>query len=164
MRVVSNTSPILNLALVGRLDLLHELFGPVLVPAAVAQELSALELRLPVLAGVLRPAWIRVESTVGAASVVALESELHAGEAEAIALAMETSADLLLLDERMGRRVAAGLGLAVGGLLGVLLTAKRRGLLPAVRPVLDEVIAQAGFWVDATLYARVLREAGEAGP
>ena len=90
-----------------------------------------------------------------------LLSELDIGEAEAIALAVEVKADLLLLDERLGHKIASRLGLSVIGLLGVLLNAKRRGFLAGVRPVLDAVIAVAGFWDSGRLYSRVLDEAGE---
>jgi hypothetical protein len=87
--------------------------------------------------------------------------ELDPGEAEAIVLAAEMRADLLLLDERRGRTVAARLGVKHIGLLGVLVDAKRKGFLLAVKPVLDEIMARAGFWVSNRLYVRVLHEVGE---
>jgi hypothetical protein len=86
---------------------------------------------------------------------------LDPGEAEAIALAAEIGPDILLLDERRARKVAARMGLKVIGLLGVVLEAKRKGFIRRVQPLLDEVVAKAGFWVSARLYARVLEEAGE---
>jgi predicted nucleic acid-binding protein len=68
---------------------------------------------------------------------------------------------LLLLDERAARRHASSLGLNSTGLLGIPLVAKRRGLLAAVKPVLDDLLSIAGFWVAAPLYDQVLRAAGE---
>ena len=91
----------------------------------------------------------------------ALRLELDAGEAEAIALAVESNANLILLDERLGRRAAHRLGLTVVGTLGVLIAAKDRGLLAAVRPVLDALRADAGFWITDELYNAVLKAANE---
>jgi hypothetical protein len=79
--------------------------------------------------------------------VTALLSELDHGEAETIALAAEVHADLVLLDERMARRVAVRFGLKFVGLLGVLMEAKAKGLIPAVRPVVDLLRSQAGHSV-----------------
>jgi predicted nucleic acid-binding protein len=95
------------------------------------------------------------------ALVVALQMELDEGEAEAIVLTKELAADLVLLDERRGRVVASRLGLRFVGLLGVLIEAKQKGSIPAVKAVLDDLVAKAGFWVSQQLYARVLQAAGE---
>jgi predicted nucleic acid-binding protein len=83
------------------------------------------------------------------------------GEAEAIALAIEYGADLFLVDERRGRRMASAAGLKVMGLLGVLAGAKRAGLLAKVKPVLDELIQVARFWIEPKLYQAVLEELDE---
>ncbi len=93
--------------------------------------------------------------------VTALRLELDAGEAEAIALAVERNADLIVLDERIGRRAAQRLGLTVVGTLGVLIAAKDRGLLAAVRPVLDALRVEAGFWITDELYNVVTKTANE---
>ncbi len=90
-----------------------------------------------------------------------LRLELGEGEAEAIALALESQADLVLLDERRGRQRAVRLGLRVTGVLGVLVEAKCQHLLAAVRPVLDALRHDAGFWISDDLYRRVLDLAGE---
>lgn len=83
------------------------------------------------------------------------------GEAEAIILAVEKKADLLLLDERRGRTVAYQLGIKFIGLLGILIEAKHQQIISAVKPLLDELIAKAGFWVSTHLYNCVLKAAGE---
>lgn len=89
---------------------------------------------------------------------------IDAGESEAIALAVEVGADTLLIDESKGRLEAAGLGLNTVGLLGVLLKAKAVGALPLVKPVMDELITKADFYVAAPLRQRVLSLAGEEQP
>ena len=105
--------------------------------------------------------WLETRELAGRAVAGSLLSELDAGEAEAIALPLETKAGMLLLDERRARRMAFHLGLSVSGLLGVLTEAKHKRFVEGVRPILDDLIAKAGFWVSKSLYGRVLREAGE---
>ena len=83
------------------------------------------------------------------------------GEAEAIVLALECRADLLLVDERQARRTAKTAGLAVTGLLGVVARAKQAGLIERAKPIVDDLIQIARFWIGAELYREVLRELGE---
>lgn len=162
MIVVSNTSPITNLHAIGELRLLKQLYGQIYIPPAVQSELQI---------GVLRGDhpdleaewdWIVVQSATQGALLETLLTQLHSGEAEAIALARELSADLLLIDERVGRRIAVQYGLRVAGVLGVLLDAKAVGYIAAVSPYLERLKSQAGFWVSASLYEETLRLAGEA--
>ena len=96
------------------------------------------------------------------ARVHELSAEIDLGEAEAIVLALERRADLLLVDERRGRRIAAKLGLRATGLLGTLAEAKRRGLVARVKPLLDDLRLRAGFWIGEDLYAEVLTALDEA--
>lgn len=86
---------------------------------------------------------------------------LQLGEVESIVLAHEIAADRLLLDETQGRLSAASLGVPVIGLLGVLIEAKQQGLVAAVKPLLDDLISVAGFWIGKQLYAQVLKIANE---
>lgn len=161
MIVVSNTSPIVNLAVVGHLSLLEQLYDRIFIPVAVSQELSAIGLEQLGGLGIQALSWIETRTVSNRSLVDSLLLELDAGEAETIVLAMEMKADLLLLDERRGRKAASRLGARFIGLLGVLVEAKHKGLIVAVKPVLNDVIVKAGFWVDNHLYTRILREVGE---
>ena len=161
MIVVSDTSPFINLAALDRLTLLRDLYDRILVPQAVSDEIIA--------SAVLRPGateagdlgWASTRQVSHHVLAASLRLELDEGEAEAIALAIELKADLLLLDERKGRMIASRLGLRVTGLLGVLIEAKQRGLIAEVKPLMDSLIVKAGFWIGQVLYDRVLKVAGE---
>lgn len=161
MIVVSDTSPILNLHRIDRLELLGALYGHVLIPPAVLAELSA-ETDIDAPLDVARFPWLTTETPMDRTRVQELRRSLDEGEAEAIVLAVEYQASLLLVDERRGRQVAVAAGLRVTGLIGVLADAKRAGLIDLVRPVLDALIERARFWVGPELYRAVLVELGEA--
>jgi predicted nucleic acid-binding protein len=161
MKVVSNTSPLSNLCAIGHLNLLRELYEAILIPHAVAQELSVCS--NPDIAQIVQreDAWIQVYQVRNKQFVHALLSALDLGEAEAIALCLDTRADLLLMDEKVGRDVATKIGLPFTGVLGVLLEAKSCKLIPAVKPCLDDLIVKAGFRLRHTLYEYVLESADE---
>lgn len=154
MIVVADTSAISNLMTVGCDHILGVLFHEVMIPPAVERELLDWHSILPV--------FVTVISASDAAAVARLAEDLDAGEAEAIVLADELHADLLLIDERKGREAAGRLGLRSTGLLGVLLEAKKTGILPLLKPVLDDLIVRAGFRLSAAVRAEFLRLAGEA--
>jgi len=159
--VVSDTSPVLNLARIGRLDLLPSLYHQVLIPSAVYEELIRSKSDLPPAVEIVSQPWLIVATANDQERVQELRGYLDPGEAEAIVLAIELRADLLLVDERRGRRVASAAGLAITGLLGVIATAKRDGLIDLAKPLLDELIQSARFWIGPDLYAGVLSELGE---
>lgn len=158
MIVVSDTSPISNLHQIGRLGLLRELFGDVVLPGAVAEEISALDRNRSILAD---NDWITVVELQDRESLTGLAETLDKGEAEAIALALEISADAVLIDEAIGRKEALRRGLNVTGIIGVLLRAKQKGLIPAVEPVIGELVTEAGFWLDPVFVEEILRISGE---
>lgn len=163
MTVVSDASPLISLAAVQHLELLQQLYAEVLIPETVHHEIAATDPSAPGAGGIAAAEWIRVQPVRNRELVEALSHEVDRGEAAAIALAAETDADLLLIDERRGRKAAMRLGQRVIGVLGVLIEAKRRAHLLAVRPVLEALTAEAGFRVSNALYTRVLEAAGEAG-
>ena len=164
MIVISDTSPITNLAAIGQLDLLHQLYTTIIIPVAVYQEMVAVDRLVPGAVEVQTLSWIQTQAVANAQRVIDVqtsEDNIDLGEAEAIILAMELKANLLLMDERRGRSLAANYGLSVTGLLGVLLQAKRNGCISAVKPVMDQLIEEADFRVSRQLYATVLQTASE---
>lgn len=161
MIVVSNTSPVINLSAIGQLELLEKLFQQIIIPPAVYQEIAVDGTGQPGAIEVCTLPWVKCNKVNNSTLVKALQGELDRGEAEAIALAIENKADLLLLDERIGREVALRFGLQFIGVLGILILAKEKGYLPLIKPVVDELIVKAGFWINYALYDYVLNTAGE---
>ncbi len=161
MRVVSDSSPLIALARIGHLDLLHELYGEVTVPQGVVQEVASNGAGQPGAKEVSTAQWIVTVEVESRQFVRSLRRDLGKGEAEAIASAVESEADLLIVDDLLARQVARTLGLKVVGTVGVLLEARQKGLLSQIKPCLDELIEVAGFRVGGELYAKVLQEAGE---
>ncbi len=159
MIVISNTSPITNLAAIGQLELLQQLYGKILIPRAVCDEMY---LGQPGAREIQSFSWIEIKQTTNQSLVDVLSSELDKAESEAIALGVELKAGLLLLDERRGREVAFRLKLKFIGLLGLLLEAKHKKLISAIKPVLNDLIIKAGFWVSNSLYTYILQTAGES--
>ncbi|HIE02781.1 MAG TPA: DUF3368 domain-containing protein [Thiotrichaceae bacterium] len=161
MIIVSNTSPIINLANVEQLELLNQLYGDITIPQAVFHEITVIGAGKAGAQEVETLSWFFTRAVQNTTVVNSLRSELDAGEAEAIALALEIKADLLLMDERRGCVMAQQMDVACSGVLGVLINAKHRGLISAVKPILDDLIAIAGFWVDNALYHRILQTVNE---
>ncbi len=161
MIVVSDTSAINNLASINQLDLLRQLYGEVIIPTAVYLELTETAFPVAGATEVQTYDWIYTSPVTNQLLLEVLQSELDRGEAEAIALAVEMSAEQLLLDERRGRMVAARLNLPYTGILGILIEAKSQNLIPEVKPLLEALIHQAGFWVAKPLYDRILEIVGE---
>lgn len=163
MRAVSNTSPLLNLAIIGHLGLLQSQFDEVLIPPGVLKELRLDDL-LPgavALREALADGWIRVSEIEDPPVVALLRRTLDLGESEAIALAIEVKPDYVLMDERDGRQVAGSLDLPVTGALGVLLRAKLEGTLPSLQQALVALEEKAGFRIGRDLVRQVLAAAGE---
>jgi uncharacterized protein len=159
--VVSNTSPITNLAAVNKLNLLQQLYGNIIIPEAVFQELTGIDNPVPGKDEVQIFEWIQTRQVINRDQVTALQLELDEGESEAIVLAMELNANRLLIDERRGRTIAVNLGLKITGVLGILIVAKRRGLIKGVKPILDDLIRTAQFRVSDSLYTQILQDVAE---
>ena len=162
LTVVSNTSPIVNLAAIGQLELLRGVFGSIIIPDAVYHEIVVQGAGRAGSSEIPAAEWIVQRSVNNLHVADILKQELGAGEA--LALALEIGADWILLDERLGRRWATRLGLPFTGLLGVLAKAKARSLIPAVKPLMDALRTHAGFWISPSLYQYILASVGEHTP
>ena len=152
-RLVVNTGPLIALESAGILDVLGRLPFEVVCPQEVVDELAAGPRQGPL------PDWLHVLPLAAPLDRVALAS-LDRGEAAVIQLAGEQGISLVCIDERKGRMVAEAVGLRVTGTLGILIGAKRLGLLGALRPIIERMVA-AGAWYDAELVRRVLASVGE---
>ncbi len=163
MRVVSDTSPISNLAIIGRVGLLRQRYGMVQIPEAVAKEIACLtriEARQSIEAAV-REGWIIKWDDPRWHLSLAARAFLGLGETAAIDLALEIKADLLLIDEKKGREAARRHGLVVGGLLGELLHAKQRGWISELKREVLLLRTEARFFISAEIERLILNEAGE---
>jgi hypothetical protein len=154
--VVSNTSPLINLVGVGLLRVLPDIFGAVQIPALVQGEYAAgaraTDPQLDHLP------WLTVVPNVVPNPTLA--THLNPGEAAAITLAQSLNAATVLLDDRQARQAAQRLGVRVTGTLGVLIVARQHTLIPALKPVLDQMRAQ-GRYISPQLYVSVLQQVGE---
>lgn len=160
MRAVTNAGPLIHLSWIDALNLLPILFEEVLAPAAVRDEVLRANSDVPgvpVLRAAFRSDWLRVRTVADGAAVTLLSAELDLGESEAIVLMREASVDLLLLDDRRARQLAARDGLPITGTIGILRTARSRGLIPAVTQFLEE-LRRRGFRVSAQLIEQIQRE------
>lgn len=153
MVVVSNSSPLIALARIQRLDLLPAIFESVLIPPAVAGEITP---SIPVL-----PTWLRIQASNVLPPASLLRRRLGDGEWEALALAIELKADWIILDDLPARRSAEATGLNVIGTLGTLVTAKRGGFLKSIRPELDALL-RTSFFFSPQLYDELLQAVGES--
>lgn len=161
MIVVADTSVILNLALVGHENLLETIFHEVVVPPAVQSEFVRLADSSGRFADLALPKWIRIQPPESIPPTIAGDADLDPGESQALALALEIHADGVLIDEAHGRFIAVELGLTPIGVLGILIRAKQKKLLPVLAPVIEDLLAKARFRASDDLIREALRLAGE---
>ena len=155
-KVIANTTPLIALANIDRLELLHELYGTIIVPQAVIDEM----IREPARQRVRDAVWIKVEEIQDPSQKDFFRARLHAGEVEVMILAREQKADLVIMDDNAAKKTAKFLGLHVTGTLGILLKAKREGYLEKVEPIMNELILD-GLFISDTVKRYVLKQAEE---
>jgi predicted nucleic acid-binding protein len=153
MIVVSDTSCISNLITIGHDHLLQKLFADVIIPPAVEAELRRFHTSIP--------PFIKIITPRHAQAVASLTEEIDLGEAEAICLARDLSAQRLLIDEKRGRAVAQRHGLLVIGVLGVLLLAKEKRMVPSIHHLVSRLEQEAGFRLAHAVREAALKTAGE---
>ena len=155
MLTVSNSSPLIALSAISRLDLLPALFSSISIPPAVAAEIAP---SIP-----SRPDWLLLVALNRPIPSTVVRPGLGQGEREALSLGIELQADYLIIDDWPARRAAQAVGLQVIGTLGVLLAGKRRALIDSIGPS-AEALRQHGFFMSPKLYEQFLQLAGEAKP
>jgi predicted nucleic acid-binding protein len=159
-RIVSNTGPMIALAGIAKLEILNEIFDEVIVPEQVHHEILQEGKSLAGLAIYRKALWIKVE-TIKTPIEPLLDTLLDKGEASVIHLVRQVGADSLLIDERKARKIARKIyGLKVVGSAGVLVEAKRRGLIPSVYEALNGM-RNAGYWIHDDIVKAALRNAAE---
>jgi predicted nucleic acid-binding protein len=155
-----NASPLIFLAEVGLLEVLRQPGVPVLVPDAVLEEISRLGPHDPAIRAVQGSPWIQIVTTPVIPDVVRVW-DLGAGETAVLAVALEAPDSMAVMDDQPARRCARVLGVPTQGTLGLVLLAKQQGLIPVVRPMLEQ-LKQAGMYLTDSLERQILEAAGES--
>ena len=155
--VISNATPIISLCSVQHEHILKELFNHIVIPEAVEDELRVLE----------RPgsdfsdnSWVEVEAVKNEDLVHLLMKDLDRGESETIALAKQRKADIVIIDEIAGYQIAKHFELPVVRTLSVMKTAKERGIIKKIAPLLSEMV-QKGRWYSTDVIEKFLKIVGE---
>ncbi len=158
LKIVSNTTPIISLLKLNRLDLLQQLYGQIFIPTAVYDEIEAGKSKK----------YYKDLSTIDWINIVEIKDkqavkyflDLDAEESEAIVLANELNADMIILDEKLGRYHAKHADLKVTGTIGILIKAKTEGFIEKLKPLLDE-LTDKEVWISEKLKQEILRKIGE---
>ena len=155
-KVVSNTTPLIALADIGQLELLKRLYEEVYIPDAVMAEIES----EPARTLVEKAPWIKKITIKNPEKKALFRSRLHAGEVEAIILAEEIGAELLIMDDNAAKKTAKYLGYSVTGSLGILVKSKQKGYIENVGTIMDRLV-EDGLYVDQKTRQMVLKMAGE---
>jgi predicted nucleic acid-binding protein len=155
-KVISNTTPLIGLADIGCFDVLQKIYGEIMIPDAVLEEVKS----EPARTLVRHSEFIHVFSVADSQARKMFSSRLHAGEVEVMLLAEEKQADLLIMDDNAAKKTAKFLGFKVTGTLGVLLKAKQEGYVKNIKQLVEK-LQDTGFYVSPKVKQYVLEEAHE---
>ena len=159
--VISNATPLIAFSRINQLSLMQEIVGKLIIPEAVAEEISNYPLTSPDSIVLSDQPWIKIEILKSSSQLQLLLPILDRGEAAVIALALERSAKLVLMDELTGRKVAKSLQLSVTGSVGLLIKAKQTGKIQAIEPFLT-AMQKAGLYLSQRFIAEVLKQMNES--
>ena len=158
LKIISNTTPLISFLKIGQLELLREIYNTIIIPEAVFVEVEKGKYK-PYYMDISQFDWIDIQE-IKDKKVLSYFLDLDAGEAEVIVLATEIEADLVIIDETLGRRFAKHADLKVTGTIGILVKAKEVGLVKKVSPLLDE-LQKKGVWINNRLKERILAKVNE---
>jgi uncharacterized protein len=161
MIVISDTSALSTLIQIGELDILKHLFTEIVIPDTVFNELLILPQLGVDVSALTNSNWIVIKKTPASPTFSLLKSMLDEGEASAISLAVDLKADLLIIDEKKGRKIAQSMNIQITGLGGVLIQAKQAGLITDVKSFLDMIGQKTNFYLSQKARALILQAAGE---
>lgn len=157
---VVNTSPIVYLSSINQLSLLKKLFNEIYIPDAVKQELLSGGRDSFGVKEIKTEKWLKTKKIKNKLAKEYLLTEIDDGEAEVIILTEELKTGTIIMDDKLGKRVAKLRGIKVVGTLRILVAAKEKGLITAVKPLIEK-LKESGFWLSNNVYRAILREARE---
>lgn len=163
---ICDSSTLIHLAKIGRLHLLREFHKKIFIAPAVWREVVQEGRDWPGSSEVeqgRQAGWIEVIDPTNQTLIHFLRKDLHEGESETIALAVEEKPEIVFLDESEARRIAKVYGFNITGVIGILIRAKREGLIPSLREELDKLRNEAGFWIGDDIYRKALCASEEDG-
>ena len=156
--IISNTTPLINFSVIERLDILKQLFENITIPKAVEKELIDKENRFPILKSIQYSDFISSLEIGDIRLYNSLKMSLDEGEAEALTLAIERNAELILLDELTARKIAKFYRLNFIGSIGCLILSKKNGIITHIKPLFDLMREKARFWINQRLYEKILAD------
>lgn len=157
-KIIVNSTPLIVLGNIGYLWILKEMYGKIIIPRAVYDEVTV---HNDVASNLLKSErWIKVDDSVVGADRKMYRARLHAGEVEVMILAQEQAADMVIIDDNEAKKTAKYLGLNVTGTLGVLMTARKKDMISSLEEVLEK-LENVGFYIGDELKENILRLVGE---